>query len=489
MGVMRSLVRAAAAVLFVGAAAVPLASPAVAQGGCPDGSGSNGSGSSGSNGSGSNGSGSNGSNGSGSGSSDSGGIGSSGSGYSGSGLSADSVNWLPGSAGSFGSSSHAIPNPNDQGPLPVLSGDTQTVAWVTGPQSPNVTDERFGITGTDLGIAWDNGASGAEHQILMAFGDTVGMCAAPGGQWRSNVLLRSADFDLADGINIPDPQYGNPFGGSPVQVDRQDFSRQIIASLGFAPVEVTVIPTAGIAVGNTQYINYMSVRKWGPHGTWTTNFSAIAFSTNNGETWTTDVRTIRFNAPLDVLSGVPQLAPGNANFQMHAYLRNAGFVYGFGTPNGRYGAARVSRVPEAQMLDLGAYRYWNGSDWVPGAGNAVDVIGAPVAEMSVTWSDYLGEYVALFFNQSAEQVELWTSATPQGPWALDKVLFDAVDLPGGFYAPFIHPASAGNWLYFTLSLWEGYNVMLLRTDLGVVAAHPQAPAEHQRVPAVTAGGP
>ncbi|MCX5043090.1 DUF4185 domain-containing protein [Aldersonia sp. NBC_00410] len=347
----------------------------------------------------------------------------------------------------------------------MLRGATETVAWVTGPASPNNTAERFGITGTDLGISWDNGASGAQHQILMAFGDTVGNCVAPGGEWRSNVLLRSADVELSDGIDIPNPQYGNPIGGSPVSAQRPDFARQIVASLGFAPFEVTVIPTAGIAVGDTQYISYTSVREWGAPGHWTTNFSAIAYSIDNGETWTTDPATVRVNVPVGALTGFQQIAPGNDNFQLQAYLRKDGFVYGFGTPNGRFGAPRVSRVPETQIRDLGAYRYWNGSDWVVGAGNAVDVIGAPVGEMSASWSPYLNKYVALFRNEPTAQVELWSADAPQGPWTRDKVLFNAVDLPGAFYAPFIHPASAGNWLYFTLSLWEGYNVMLVRTDL------------------------
>ena len=55
---------------------------------------------------------------------------------------------------------------------------TSLVGWVTGPDSPNDTIKRFAITGTDLGIMWDNGDPG-NHQVLMAFGDTIRLLRCP----------------------------------------------------------------------------------------------------------------------------------------------------------------------------------------------------------------------------------------------------------------------------------------------------------------------
>ena len=63
------------------------------------------------------------------------------------------------------------------------------VGWVTGPDSPNDTIRRFAITGTDLGIMWDNGDP-VNRQVLMAFGDTYGYCSVRGQQWRYNTLFR-----------------------------------------------------------------------------------------------------------------------------------------------------------------------------------------------------------------------------------------------------------------------------------------------------------
>src|SRR5687768_5465664 len=48
---------------------------------------------------------------------------------------------------------------------------------MTGPKSLSATDTRWAVTGTDLGIMWDNGSG----EILTAFGDTFGDWNGPGG--------------------------------------------------------------------------------------------------------------------------------------------------------------------------------------------------------------------------------------------------------------------------------------------------------------------
>ncbi len=247
---------------------------------------------------------------------------------------------------------------------------------MTGPRSPNRTYDRFSISGTDLGIMWDNGAQGEDRQVLMAFGDTFGDCSLPDQQWRHNVLMRTTDADLSDGIDVPDPVPGDPRAGSPVLPSAPDISRELVGSLALDGVEITVIPTAGIAVDGIQYVNFMSVRSWGDHGEWWTNASMIATSTDNGETWQLDPATARINLPLDVPT-VQQLSTGNENFQQHAYVRHEGYVYDFGTPQGRFGAAFVSRVPETALLDLAAYEYWSGDDWVSGDAAAATPVVPP----------------------------------------------------------------------------------------------------------------
>ncbi len=382
---------------------------------------------------------------------------------------------LPGPPAPQVPNSAAVTGPTIGAPAAAVAAPTATIVnWVDGPNSPNNTYTRFAISGADLGIIWDNGQTGANDQVLIAFGDTFGNCSVAGQQWRSNTLFRSADRNLSDGISVPDPAFGNVYAGSPVlsaTPPGSNFSRQIIDSLNLAPTEVTIIPTAGISVGTTQYVNFMSVKQWGNPGQWTTNFSAIAASTDNGENWTVNRGTVRPSGFFTVPS--VWFNWGNQNFQQGAFVRRDGYVYSFGTPSGRSGSAYVSRVPENAVLDLSQYEYWSkpwwnfsgGGSWVaksPWA--ATPVISAPVSEMSAQYNDYLNKYIVLYTDGS-NNVVMRTADNPQGPWSASQTLVTSTQLPGGIYAPFIHPWSAGRDLYFNLSLWSTYSVMLMHTTL------------------------
>ena len=363
--------------------------------------------------------------------------------------------------------------------------------------NPLIADtlNRFGIDGTDVGVTWDNGMVDDpttpydEHQLLMAFGDTFSG-ANMTGNWRFNVLLRSADTDLSDGETIPNGEWfnGNMFGGTPLSSPTT--ARQIIHPDGL-PAGITLIPTAGVSIptpgtefGVTQYLNFMSVTNWGAPGTWTTNYSAIAYSTDNGENWSVAPTSVRYNDPYS----------GNAHFQQGAFVRPGdGYVYSYGTPNGRQGAAYVSRVAEKDILDSTKYEFYNkgsAGGWFgigavkagwyknqPAKASAlfgqssgacgVSTPGNQVSEMSVQYDKDLDKYVVLYGDQF-NNIVMRTSDTPQGAWSSAKVLM--AQQPGGIYAPMMNPWSpstmgTGTDLYWNLSLYSEYNVMLMKTDL------------------------
>lgn len=344
---------------------------------------------------------------------------------------------------------------------------------------------------------WDNGIPDDpttpinEHQVLIAFGDTFG---GPNmtGTWRLNTLFRSSDTNLSDGMTIPAGQWlnGNMFGGSPLW--GETYARQIILPERLPsglPTGVTLIPTAGISVptpgtkyGATQYLSFMSVKHWGAAGQWTTNYSAIAYSEDNGENWYISPKSVRTNFG------------GNAKFQQAALIRPGdGYVYSYGTPNGRQGSAYVSRVAEKDILDASKYEFYSkGSKggifgigaykagWykndpskatpVFGQEKGACGIGKPgnqVSEMSVQYNQTLGKYVVLHADQF-NNIILRTSDSPEGTWSAPTVLMTQQN--GGIYAPMLHPwspstAGTGTDLYWNLSLWSQYNVMLMKTDL------------------------
>ena len=361
-----------------------------------------------------------------------------------------------------------VTEPQPAAPAPVAvpapgvgaSPGTSIVGWVTGLDGAANTLQKFGISGTDLGIMWDNGDP-ANHQVLMAFGDTYGYCGVRGQQWRYNTLLRTQDRVLARGINVANGSISDRYAGSP---ERQSgFAKQVIPSIRWAPAEKGVIPTAGISVGRTQYMNFMSIKNWDNPGQWTTNFSAIAVSTDNGQNWGVYPGTIRTAAP-DALAQVPYAA-GNENFQQGSFLRSGdGYVYSFGTPSGRHGAAYLARVPQGFVPDLTKYEYWNGS-WVPNnPAAATPVIPGPVGEMSAQYNTYLKQFLMMYGKDSGDIV-VRTAPAPEGPWSPEQMIVSAAETPGGVYAPYLHPWSTGKELYFNLSLWSAYNVMLMKTVL------------------------
>ncbi|WP_024793609.1 DUF4185 domain-containing protein [Tomitella biformata] len=373
--------------------------------------------------------------------------------------------------GAAGGPNHPIPWLNGQsGLLPNLGGGTQAVEHITGLQSPNETIPRFNVAGTDLGIMWDNGLGGT----LAAFGDTTGitsdpLCEGLVGDWRSNVLLRSTDTNLSDGMR---------FDSAPL--DRPGRAREALPSLKVPGVEFTVIPTSGISAptpsGVRQYMSFMSVRSWDEPGEWTTNYSAIGYSDDNGETWhapTFDALTAARNRPAtpgdaDTMGSVRwRDTPGNEKFQMAAFTRSSdpadNFVYSFGTPSGRSGSARLSRVRPDAVLDVARYEYWDGGGWVAGdPTRAAVVIDGPVSELSVAWNAYLGKYIAMYSG-----VTIRTANSLTGPWTEPHTLVSSAEVPT-LYGGFMHPvsnASGDRQLYFVGTTWSNYNVMLLRTDL------------------------
>ncbi|BBZ33058.1 DUF4185 domain-containing protein [Mycolicibacterium confluentis] len=422
---------------------------------------------------------------------------------------------------------------------PILTpGDTIGMEWVTGgnltdvePASPNApTPNGYGIAGTDLGIMWDDG----NGNVMMLFGDTFDQ---PGmkGVWRNNVLLRSTDYVLSDGkLTIKDGLYsdGGVYGPTTNNWSNLWGATQAIRNPGFNGLfgsTTTIIPTSAIEVDGVQYATVMSVRTWDNPGSWTTNWSAIAVSHDDGKTWTVDPDTVRSSGWLR--SSTPYV-PGNNHFQQNALVTSPDesdpYVYVYGTPSGRQGSAYLARVPKDEITNLKKYEYWAGEvdgqgSWVandPSA--AVPVIGkvsssrpggfigwitkainnflggiivggyegGNVSEMSVQYNEYLGKYVVLY-TDGGNNVVMRVSDSPQGTWSDAAVLVannptkknaGTGQANTGMYGPMIHPWSGtgklkntdgtadDSNLYYNLSYWGPYNVSLMQTDLSGVKA-------------------
>ncbi|MDZ4235017.1 MAG: DUF4185 domain-containing protein, partial [Dietzia sp.] len=362
----------------------------------------------------------------------------------------------------------------EEGTVPVLRGPTRFLQLVTGPTSPTDTINKYGVAGTDLGIMWDNGSPN-DPQVLMAFGDTMGDCTVPGNQWRSNVLFRSGDDDLTDGITIDSAAMGS------------DGLAKSLVERSHQTGEVTIIPTAGISVNGVQYLRYMSVAHWGQPGSWTTNYSGMAYSTDNGENWEiVPEMARRITSAGDAGEGAPGVDSAWRSAQMSSFLKTDTHLYEYLTPSGRQGAAILARVPLSGspstgdlehgpapldgVLDPEAYEYWNGTTWVDRIGDAVTVLPAPASELSTMYNAHLHKYTAMY-SQGFDSVVMRTADNPWGPWSDATTLIDYSVLPG-VYGAFMHPWAQGNDLYYLVTTWNAYNVFLVRTELDALFPEP-----------------
>jgi hypothetical protein len=393
---------------------------------------------------------------------------------------------------------------------PPTSLGSTPIGWVTGQRNSGYPGSNWAQTnntrwanvyGTDLGVMWFNGDNGLTQ---VAFGDTFSG-ANMTGNWRSNVLLLSDDTELFDGLTLLNTGPANQF----IPAARNQ--------VFFIGSEVTNIPSAAIYANGENYVNYFSVKSWDTPGRWTTNYSAISMYDEATDKWVLQPSTVR---SAGWFRSSTRYRAGDQNFQQAAYVLQpeskvepggTRYVYAFGTPAGRTGSAFLSRVPEGAMTDLGQYEYWDGDTWVrdnpavaaPIIGDSPNsaglfgfvrdvannpkffggwfagLVGAKtggnVSEMSVQYNEYLDKYVVMYGN-GQNNVILRTAETPEGPWSAPVTVATSLQYPG-LYAPLIHPLSGTGELtdelgdpdlsnlYWNMSLWGNYNVVLMQTDL------------------------
>jgi hypothetical protein len=334
--------------------------------------------------------------------------------------------------------------------------DVEIVARLTGAESINET-EAVGIGGTDLGHMVNHNG-----RTYFLFGDTFsGANPSVGGNWRSNVMAYTTDADPSDGIL---------FDGW--ITDSMGTAREVIASGRVtSPPTITEIPTGAISIGNRIYAWYMAVDWWGPPGEWTANYSGLAYWQEGDNTFT-------------VLDGYE--FPGNGNFGMVAVsFRNdpAGIrddhLYIWGTPAGRLGGVKLARVHPDQVADQNAHQYFAGMTgdeptWIANEFAAELVVAPTVGEMSVMYNQAAGAWTMLYLNHNTYAIELRESPEPWGPWSEPIEVITGLEAPAlyGSYMNPLYVENGGETIYFTMSLWNPYDVYVVKATLEIASPLP-----------------
>jgi hypothetical protein len=329
--------------------------------------------------------------------------------------------------------------------------DTYMITPVTGPTSRNRTDLRWYVYGTDLGHMFEH-----EGRLYMAFGDSFGPPGHPptfGDDWRSNLLAWSRDRDPRDGIS---------FEG--MITDRPGHAKELIRDED-VPLEEqpsTTIPTNGISLGKRMVLHYMAVRAFTGPGFWSLTGSGLAYSDDDGNTWT-----------------LPEDAtwPEGSNFGQVAFVEQGAHAYLFGIPGGRFGAAKLARVERDRLLDLERYEFWDGTRWAATEDDAAVVVPAPVGELSVQWNSHYRKWLMTYLNDDDQvnAVVIRTADCLTGPWSEEEVIVTAEEAPQ-LYAPYIPPRwNNGPDVYFTLTQFGPYDVFWWHTSLNGVSPSDERP--------------
>lgn len=335
-----------------------------------------------------------------------------------------------------------------------LSGDFDRA---TGRPTLSQTGERFGVVATDLGSSFEH-----KGRLYFLFGDSWGR---PGSRdavaWTTStdpekVIL---DFHRAkDGKWLPPAVPG-------------------IAQTAFE------VPSGGISIAGTMYVVFTtdhSAEK-------TMGRSVLASSRDDGRTF-----KMLYELSRDKFINV-------------SFWQADGWVYIYGSGEYRKSSVCLARVKPADIGDRSKLRYFAGADpegqprWCPSEADSVvlfrhDVVG----EFSVTYIEPVKRYVMLYNSRKPRGITMRSAEAPWGPWSKGTVIFHPWRDNG--YGRFIHiaarpkkkgdalsdPKRAGEWggeygpyvvarftrgssgrcrIYYTMSTWNPYQVVVMRSDL------------------------
>ncbi|SFB08097.1 protein of unknown function [Cohnella sp. OV330] len=330
-----------------------------------------------------------------------------------------------------------------------ISGVLQ-VSQITGADSPNKTD-RYAVYGTDLGSMMNDG-----DRTYFVFGDTFGERSADqigggGSFWRSNTLGFTKDDDPSDGIAL-----------NGMIAEEDGTAKELLPSRKIDYDEMTKIPTHGVAANGALYLYYMSVSHWGDPGRWDAGYASLAKSADQGQNWT-------------LMDGVRW--PGDSGFiQVSPYKVNSdggqSEIYFWCIPAGRFGGVKLMKVAEADIERQWAYKYYAGLDdmqkpiWSEDMAQAATVVDDTAGELSVVWNAYLGRWIMTYL-QEGRGVVIREGLAPWGPWGEAIDLVTKEEQPG-LYGPYMNDRYAegdGKTIYFSLSLWDPYNVFWFKATL------------------------
>lgn len=344
--------------------------------------------------------------------------------------------------------------PNSTKRVCQLTGDFDRAAGIP---TLSQTGKRFGVVGTDLGSSFEH-----KGRLCFLFGDTWG---------------RPGDRDALAWTESTEPakimlHFHQANGGKwlPLTVPG-------IRQGGFE------IPSGGISVGGVIYVvcttDHSEKKAMGR--------SVVARSLNDGRTFTM----------LYELS--------HSKFINVSFWLGDDWLYIYGSGEYRNSNAFLARVKPADVGDRSKLEYFGGAGpkqkprWSASEADAVPLFQHPqIGEFSVSYLEPVNRYVMLYNATRPRGITMRSAPTPWGPWSEGTVVFDpwrdngyghfmhisakfrakrdALSDPnrddqwGGEYGPYLMSrftsgADGHCRVYYTMSTWNPYQVVVMRSDL------------------------
>ncbi|HOX36691.1 MAG TPA: DUF4185 domain-containing protein [Candidatus Brocadiia bacterium] len=341
----------------------------------------------------------------------------------------------------------------------------------TGKPTLNRTISSCGIFGTDLGYSFRH-----KDRTWFLFGDTKGVHGGDAIAWTTDedpeAGLRLEFIRGADGLYKPISIPG---------ISQGDFE----------------VPVAGVSADGKMYVYH------------TTDHSAertmgrcvLAVSENDGQTF-----KYLYDVSRDHFINVA-IVPCDGNGCAAATARNGGDLFIFGSGEYRKSNVRLARQPARDIENREAIRFFTGLDeagmpkWSKAEGDSVDLFNQPtVGELSVSYNRRLERWIMLYNAAPPMRgINMRTARYPWGPWSEPTIIFQPW-MDGG-YGRFIHASRAfggtdnlhdpgrenewggeygpyqlaemtrqegeGTAVYFTMSSWNPYTVVLMKVIIGI----------------------
>ncbi len=345
-----------------------------------------------------------------------------------------------------------------------LSGDWDAPRRIA---TTTLTETNAGIIATDLGSSFEH-----KEKLYFLFGDTWG---------------RPGDRDVLAWTENPSP---NDIKLEFYLDDDGKFFPITVPGVSLGAFEV---PSYGISVEDRMYVVFTTDNS--PQQVM--GRSVLAVSDDDGKTFRSlyDLSTEHFiNVALAV-----------AHQEDYSELPAEQCVLIWGSGMYRASSPRLACIPVDEMGQINALRYynWNSENhaikWATREDEATELFHHPVVgEFSVAWISQLDRWVMLYNSSDPRGIVMRTAKLPWGPWSEPVIIFDPwIDMGyaqfmhiswdfeqmdtfhdyareydwGGEYGPYIITRFTQGTperctIFYTLSTWNPYQVVLMSSDVG-----------------------